>query len=72
MRVVSLLPSATEIMCALGMESALVGVLHECDHPPEVVAELPRVTQSAIPHGLSGAEIEVEQVACLLHPDLLQ
>lgn len=65
MRVVSLLPSATEIVCALGMESALVGVSHECDHPPEVVAKLPKVTQSAIPHGLSSAEIDVE-VARLL------
>lgn len=43
MRVVSLLPSATEIVCALGAGSALVGVSHECDYPPEVQA-LPKLT----------------------------
>ena len=32
-RIVSLLPSATEIVCALGAEAALVGISHECDHP---------------------------------------
>jgi iron complex transport system substrate-binding protein len=36
MRVASLLPSATEIVCALGLEDALVGVSHECDWPPSV------------------------------------
>src|SRR5215203_2459547 len=36
-RIVSLLPSATEIVCALGLEDALVGVSHECDWPPSVV-----------------------------------
>ena len=36
-RIASLLPSATEIVCALGLEDALVGVSHECDHPPSVV-----------------------------------
>jgi iron complex transport system substrate-binding protein len=40
LRVVSLLPSATEIVCALGAGSELVGVSHECDHPAEV-AERP-------------------------------
>ena len=42
-RVVSLLPSATEIVCALGAGQDLVGVSHECDHPPEV-AGLPALT----------------------------
>lgn len=46
-RVVSLLPSATEIVCALGCESALVGVSHECDFPPSV-ARLPRVTGTRV------------------------
>jgi len=36
--VVSLLPSATEIVCALGADDELVGVFHECAHPPEVPA----------------------------------
>jgi iron complex transport system substrate-binding protein len=58
MRIVSLLPSATEIVCELGLADMLVGVSHECDYPPDVVADLPRVTYSAIPHGLSSAEID--------------
>jgi iron complex transport system substrate-binding protein len=49
MRVVSLLPAATEIVAALGMVDRLVGVSHECDHPPGVAAK-PRVTRCAI-HG---------------------
>jgi iron complex transport system substrate-binding protein len=49
MRVVSLLPAATEIVAGLGMQDALVGVSHECDWPPEVTTR-PRVTHCAI-HG---------------------
>jgi len=45
MRIVSLLPSATEIVCALGLGDELVGVTHECDWPPEVVG-LPVMTSS--------------------------
>jgi iron complex transport system substrate-binding protein len=45
LRVVSLLRSATEIICALGASQELVGVSHECDHPAEV-AELPVLTCS--------------------------
>jgi hypothetical protein len=48
MRVVSLLPSATEIVCALGAGGELVGISHECDHPPEVVTGLPALTVSRI------------------------
>ena len=43
MRVVSLLPSSTEIVCALGCRDLLVGRSHECDHPPGV-EELPACT----------------------------
>ena len=58
MRVVSLLPAATEIVAALGMLDSLVGVSHECDHPAEVNRK-PRVTRCAI-HGnqLDSAEID--------------
>ena len=47
MRIVSLLPSATEIACSLGAREALVGVSHECDHPAGV-ATLPVLTRSAV------------------------
>ncbi len=49
MRVASLIPAATEIVAALGLQGHLVGVSHECDHPPEVDA-LPRITHCPI-HG---------------------
>ncbi|MFZ4656598.1 MAG: cobalamin-binding protein, partial [Caldilineaceae bacterium] len=58
MRIASLLPSATEIVCALGLADCLVGVSHECDYPADVVAGLPKLTRSAIPHRLSSAEID--------------
>lgn len=47
MRIVSLLPSATEILCELGLGPELVGVSHECDYPAEVRG-LPAVTRSTI------------------------
>ncbi|TNF03621.1 MAG: cobalamin-binding protein [Gammaproteobacteria bacterium] len=59
MRIVSLLPSATEIICGLGLRHQLVGVTHECDYPPDVVG-LPIVTSSRIPKGLSSAEIDAQ------------
>lgn len=57
MRIVSLLPSATEIVCALGLGKDLVGVTHECDYPP-AVKELPKVTRTHIPHDASSREID--------------
>ena len=57
MRIVSLLPSATEIVCALGLEESLVGVTHECDYPP-FVKTLPKVTKTLIPHDATSNEID--------------
>ena len=86
MRVVSLLPAATEIVAALGAVGRLVGVSHECDFPPEV-RSLPRVTRTridpALPSGaidramaeakragVSPVEVDVDLVAHL-RPDVL-
>ncbi len=57
MRIVSLLPSATEIICRLDLQDQLVGVTHECDHPTSV-KQLPRVTRSLIPKEASSAEVD--------------
>lgn len=59
MRVVSLLPAATEIVAALGQLDALVGVSHECDFPPAVNAR-PRVTHCPI-HGTGLASDAVDR-----------
>lgn len=57
-RIVSLLPSATEIVCALDLEESLVGITHECDYPASV-ADRPRLTASRISHEtMSSAEID--------------
>jgi len=46
---VSLLPSATEIVCALGLQDRLVAVTHECDFPADALASVPRVTSNLLP-----------------------
>jgi iron complex transport system substrate-binding protein len=56
-RIVSLVPHATELLFALGLGDQVVGVTHECDHPTEAL-ELPHVTTDRLPAGLSAAEID--------------
>ena len=57
MRIVSLVPHATELLFALGLGDDVVAVTHECDHPPPAL-ELPRVTKDRLPAGLSAGEID--------------
>jgi iron complex transport system substrate-binding protein len=57
MRILSLLPSATEMVCALGLEDQLVGVTHECDYPASVRG-LPVVTQTLVPTSATSSEID--------------
>jgi iron complex transport system substrate-binding protein len=56
-RIVSLLPSATEILCALGLRDRIVGVSHECDHPSSVRG-LPVVTATHVDAHASSDEID--------------
>ena len=57
MRIVSLVPSATETLFALGVGDEVIAVTHECDHPPEAL-ERPRVTRDVIGPGLPPDEID--------------
>jgi len=57
MRIVSLVPAATEIVWALGAMDQLVAVTHDDDFPPAVLA-LPRITRSTIPAGATAREID--------------
>jgi iron complex transport system substrate-binding protein len=57
MRIVSLLPSATEILFGIGAGEELVGVTHECDYPPEALG-LPALTWASTPGGTTSAEID--------------
>src|SRR3954452_22353402 len=59
MRIASLVPSATEMLFALGFGESVVAVTHECDYPAGV-EQLPHLTRSVIPSGLSQAEIDAE------------
>src|SRR5436309_3319310 len=58
MRIVSLVPAATEIAFALGSGDGVVAVTHDCDYP-EAARALPRVTRSTIPAGTSSRDIDV-------------
>lgn len=64
MRICSLLPSATEIVFALGMGDSLVAVSHECDYP-EGARHLPKVTRSRINPAASSRQIEDTVAASL-------
>lgn len=57
MRIISLLPAATEIVCALGLETSLVGRSHECDYP-ESIRHLPVCSEANFPDGLSSNAID--------------
>ncbi len=57
MRIASLVPSATEMLFALGLGESVVGVTHECDHPPAATG-LPQLTATVLPPGLSAGEID--------------
>jgi iron complex transport system substrate-binding protein len=59
MKVVSLLPAATEIVCALGLRDALAGRSHECDYPDDVRA-LPALTRARIDPSLPSAELDAQ------------
>ncbi len=57
MRIVSLIPSATEMLFALGLGSDVIAVTHECDYPPAAL-ELPKITRDVLPEGLTSAQID--------------
>lgn len=86
MRIASLLPSATEMVCALGLTDELVGVSHDCDYPPEIRGKpvlSEAIVTSDLPSGLIDARIRDhihkgksvyhldEQQLALLRPDLI-
>jgi len=56
-RIVSLVPSATETLFALGLEDEVIAVTHECDWPPEVAGKA-RITRDVLDPGLSAREID--------------
>jgi iron complex transport system substrate-binding protein len=57
MRIASLVPSATEMLYALGLGDSVVAVTHECDYPP-AARSLPHLTRTVLPSGLSAGEID--------------
>jgi iron complex transport system substrate-binding protein len=85
-RIVSLVPSATELLFALGLGDEVTAVTHECDFPPDARAR-PRVTRDVIGPGLDAAQIDAavrelteqgqpiyeldEQALTRLQPDLI-
>jgi len=59
MKIVSLLPAATEIVCALGLRDQLVARSHECDFP-EDVGTLPALTRARVDSSLPSAELDAQ------------
>jgi iron complex transport system substrate-binding protein len=57
MRIASLVPSATEMLFAVGLGESVVGVTHECDYPPEA-AGLPHLTRTVLGPGLDAGQID--------------
>jgi iron complex transport system substrate-binding protein len=57
MKIASLVPSATEMLFALGLGGDVVGVTHECDYPP-AAPKLPHLTRTVLPPGLAAGEID--------------
>ncbi|HET9592924.1 MAG TPA: cobalamin-binding protein [Solirubrobacterales bacterium] len=57
MRIASLVPSATEMLFAVGLGDSVVGVTHECDYPA-AASGLPQLTATVLPPGLSAGEID--------------
>lgn len=57
MRIVSMVPSATEILCSLDAGAEIVGISHDCDYPPEIVNR-PRITGTTLKSDLSSYEID--------------
>ncbi len=55
--IVSLIASATEIVCALGLRDQLVGISHECDYPPDIKG-LPVLSSPKVNPELAGSEID--------------
>jgi len=58
MRIASLVPSATEMLFALGLDESVIAVTHECDHPAKA-RSLPSLTRTVLPNVLSAGEIDV-------------
>jgi iron complex transport system substrate-binding protein len=57
MRIVSMVPSATEILCALGLAKDVVGISHDCDYPTEIL-DRPRLTGTMLASDLTSYEID--------------
>lgn len=68
MKIVSLLPAATEIVSSLGLGDALVGRSHECDHPADVLG-LPALTKARVDSSLASAALD-EQVRRIVQEHL--